>query len=119
MLIISNFWDLLLFYFFTSVFLAEWFARCFSLFWRGEFDIKSYTIELILLIPIGFFWYQMFVKGFTVGCKTNGPDFSIPNGCFENTFEIVLQATFKTVFQTFLVIIVNFFGVGHFVIPSA
>ena len=37
-----RFWDLLLF---------EWFARYFSLFWRAEFDVKSFISELILLIP--------------------------------------------------------------------
>ena len=35
-------------------------------------------------------------------------------GIWKGTFEIVLQDTFQTVFQTFLVTVADFFGVGHF-----
>ena len=68
-LIISDFRTCCYFNFFTSVFILEWLAKCFSLFWRDEFDIKSFTIELILLISIDVFLYQMFVKWFTIYCK--------------------------------------------------
>ena len=86
MLVISDFGLAVVLIFFTSVFLAELLARCFSLFWKGQFDIKSFIIELMLLIPIGVFLYQMFVKGFTIGCKYNSPDFSIPAEHFERYF---------------------------------
>ena len=99
--------------FFVSVFLAELFARCFSLFWKGQFDIKSFIIELMPLIPIGVYLYRMFVKGFTIGCKYNSPDFSIPTRHFERYLG---NNIFQTVFQTFLVTVADFFGVAHFVL---
>ena len=86
MQIISDFGTYCCFNFFASDFLSEWFCRCFSLFWRGQFYIKSFIIELILLIPIGIFLYQMFLKGYIIGCKWNCPDFSIPTGLFDRCF---------------------------------
>ena len=53
------------------------------------------------MIPTGIFLYQMLVKGFITGI-------------LKGTFEIVLQDTFQTAFQTFLVTVADFFGVGHF-----
>ena len=37
-------------------------------------------------------------------------------GVLKGTFEIVLHDTIQTVFQTVLVIVADFFGVGHFVL---
>ena len=37
-------------------------------------------------------------------------------GVLKDTFERGLQGTFQSVFQTFLVTVADFFGVGHFVL---
>ena len=116
MLIISDFGTWCCFKFFTSVFLAEWFARCFSLFWRGEFDIKSFIIELILLTPVGVFLCKCILKDLQSVANKTVLNFPSQLGVLKDTFERVLQDTFQIVFQTFLVTVADFFDVGHFVL---
>ena len=73
MLFITNFGTSCCFNFFASVCLAEWFARCFSLFWRGEFDIK-FDIKFDNRTPFKscfkHFWYlqSAFLMQATLSC---------------------------------------------------
>ena len=55
----------------------------------------------------------MFVKDLQLVANKTALIFHSQLGVLEGTFEIVLQDTFQTVFQTLLVIVADFFDVGH------
>ena len=75
-------------------FLQNGLPGIFLIFWRGEFDIKSFIIELILLISKGLLKDLQLVASKTVLISSSQLD------VLKDTFERVLQDTFQTVIPT-------------------
>ena len=112
----SDFGTCYCFNFLTSVFLAKWFTVCFLLFWRCEFDFKSFIIELILWIPIAPFHTKCLLKDLQLVANKRVRTFPSQLGILKDTFERILQHTFELVFQTFLLLVADFFDEGLFVL---
>ena len=92
-------------------FLADWLSNI-----TCEFDIKSFIIELIPLIPVASFHVRCLLKDLWLLSNKTIRTFQSQLRVLKDTFERVLQDTLQIEFQTFSLTEADDFDVGHFIL---